>query len=58
MATDGLSQDLRDEAARAVYHVIARGDGGKNVFDSLCAGSGDDRKLVEKLNALEGNMEA
>ena len=28
-----MAKSLRYEAAGAVYHAIARGDGGKNVFD-------------------------
>ena len=28
-----MARSLRYEAAGAVYHVMARGDGGKNVFD-------------------------
>jgi putative transposase len=28
-----MARPLRYEAAGAVYHVIARGDGGENVFD-------------------------
>jgi hypothetical protein len=28
-----MARPLRYEAAGAVYHVMARGDGGKNVFD-------------------------
>ena len=28
-----MARPLRYEAAGAVYHVTARGDGGKNIFD-------------------------
>ena len=28
-----MARPLRYEAAGAVYHVMARGDGGKNVFE-------------------------
>ena len=34
-----MARPLRYEAAGAVYHVMARGDGGKNVFEVLGVGS-------------------
>jgi predicted metal-dependent HD superfamily phosphohydrolase len=47
-----MAKPLRYEAAGGVYHVMARGDGGKTMFD-------DDHHLaIDKLSALGTSRKA
>lgn len=45
-----MARPLRYEAPEAVYHVMARGDGGKDVFED-----GDRKAWVERLGEVCGS---